>query len=252
MRALILAAGLGTRLKPFTDSHPKALLPLAGRPLLDYQVSKLQAAGLTDIYVNIHHHADELESYIRTHYPTLHISDERSALLETGGAIRKLGQEHPSDEPLLVLNVDILSNLDLTSLMAAHQPENYATLVVSQRETQRYLCFNENENEPGTPNSEQTGLHMVGWTNIATGEKKPAELNIDASTRLLAFSGLHILSPRAIRDMVDWPERFSITDYYIERCTREHIVPFIPTDYRMMDVGKTEQLTAAEAFAKAL
>lgn len=238
MRALILAAGLGTRLKPFTEHHPKALLPLAGKTLIEYQVEKLHQSGISDIIVNIHHHADELEAYIHERWPEIGISDERAALLETGGAIRKVGIEHPSDEPLLVLNVDILSNIDLRQVIEAHTSDRYATLVVSERQTQRYLCFDEGK--------------MVGWTNIATGERKPTTLLLDEQTRLLAFSGLHILSPEAIADMQTWPERFSITDYYISRCTEKTIYAYVPEDYRMMDVGKADQLEQAEQFAKTI
>lgn len=267
MRALILAAGLGTRLKPFTDEHPKALLPLAGKTLLEWQVEKLHAAGIYDIIVNVHHHADELEAFIHSHWPEIQISDERDMLLETGGAIRKCKVERGESsveckDDLLVVNVDILSNIDIRELIAAHRPENLATLVVSERKTQRYFVFenetsyeNENENERNetdiTDKTDITNLRMVGWANVATGETKPAGLEIEGK-RLLAFSGMHIVSAKAIEQMQSWPEKFSITDYYIHECNNGHIVAYVPADYKMMDVGKTDQLAEAEAFGKSL
>ena len=143
---MIFAAGLGTRLKPFTDNHPKALLPLAGKTLLQWQIDKLLAAGVTDIVVNVHHFADQIVEYLQANNGfgcRVQISDEREVLLETGGGLLKAAELLEDDEPVLVCNVDILSNIDLGAFIAAHQADELATIVVSNRETQRYLLFDE-------------------------------------------------------------------------------------------------------------
>lgn len=168
MNAMIFAAGLGTRLKPFTDSHPKALLPLAGKPLLQWQIEQLRAAGITDIVVNMHHFAEQIISYLQAHDFGCHIriSDERAALLDTGGGLRKAMHKAPCgnpNAPWLVCNVDILSNIRLPQFIQSHRPEDLATLVVSQRKTQRYLLFDADQ-------------CLKGWTNITTGEYRPQTL----------------------------------------------------------------------------
>ena len=168
MNAMIFAAGLGTRLKPFTDSHPKALLPLAGKPLLQWQIEQLRAAGITDIVVNVHHFAEQIISYLQAHDfgCNIRISDERAALLDTGGGLRKAMHEAPCanpNAPWLVCNVDILSTIRLPQFIQSYRPEDLATLVVSQRQTQRYLLFD-------------IDRRLKGWTNITTGEYRPQTL----------------------------------------------------------------------------
>ena len=168
MKAMIFAAGLGTRLKPLTDTLPKALVPLAGKTLLQWQIEKLKAAGIRDIVVNIHHFPDMIINYLQDNDNfgcNIQVSDERDMLLETGGGLRKaealLGAEvqefRSSEEGILICNVDILSNIDIPTLLQAYNPNEMGVVVVSERETQRYLLFNE-ENR------------LCGWTNIATGE----------------------------------------------------------------------------------
>ena len=182
MRAMIFAAGLGTRLKPLTETMPKALVPLAGKPLLQWQVEQLHNAGITDIVVNVHHFPDQIIDAIRTNNGwgcNIIVSDERDALLETGGGLRK-AMKWFENEPVLACNVDILSNINLRDLINAYKQTGTSLLVVSERTTQRYLCFNEQ------------GL-LQGWTNIATGEQKGAD------GRHLAFSGLQILNPATWR-----------------------------------------------------
>ncbi len=246
MRAMIFAAGLGTRLRPLTDNMPKALVPLNGKTLLQYQIEKLQAAGITEIIINVHHFPEQIISYLRDHDNfgcNIAISDESEMLLETGGGLRKAKDFlASSNEPFLVCNVDILSNIDIPTLIAAHRPEDIATVVVSPRDTQRYLLFDEHQ-------------RMQGWTNIKTGEVRPAEFNIQHSAfniQRLAFSGMQILSPRIFEKMDAFPEKFSLIDLYVSLCQREQIRAFVPTDYRMMDVGKIDHIQEAEAFAKQL
>lgn len=261
MKAMIFAAGLGTRLKPITDSIPKALLPIGGKTLLEWQLEKLRQAGIHDVVINVHHFADMIEEFVREHDSfgmNIQFSSERDMLLETGGGLRKAADllvgksETPSGEPVLVMNVDVLSNIDLNAVIAAHNPDHLATLVVSERKTQRYFVFNND-------------LVLRGWTNIATGECKPASLSewlnpsqsesqsqSESSSRLLAFSGMHIVSPRIFSLMQSWPEKFPIVDFYLKALETETIGAFVPADYRMMDIGKIDHLDEAKAFAESL
>lgn len=247
MKAMIFAAGLGTRLKPLTDSIPKALLPLAGKTLLQWQIERLQEAGITDVVVNIHHFGQQIIDYLREHDGfgcRVRISDEREALLETGGGLLKAAELLGEDDPVLVCNVDILSNINIPQLMAAHKADDLATVVVSDRQTQRYLLFDE------------SGV-LRGWTNIATGECRPASLTVHPLTRL-AFSGMQIVSPAFFGSLrhtqTQKGQKFSLIDAYLSVVERQAgiIRAFVPQDYRMMDVGKIDQLDEAERFAQSL
>ncbi len=248
MKAIIFAAGLGTRLKPLTDTMPKALVPINGKPLLEWQLEKLYRAGLTDIIVNVHHFPDQIIDYLHTHYPSVQVSDERNLLLETGGGLMKVLQDNPTlitqNEPVLALNVDILSNIDLPAFIRAYRPDDIASLVVSNRTTQRYLCWDKN-------------LQLKGWTNIATGELRPTPdaFNL-ADTQLLAFSGMQLLSPRVLPYMQEiGKDKFSVIDLYLHIVAQhpsERVRAYVPCNYRMMDIGKIDHLTEAEHFAKNL
>ena len=258
MRAMIFAAGLGTRLKPLTDTLPKALVPLAGKTLLQWQIERLKAAGITDIVVNVHHFPDMIINYLRKNDNfgcRIAVSDERDMLLETGGGLRKaksllLGigsrESGNNDEPILICNVDILSNIDLPTLLQAYNPEEMGVVVVSPRDTQRYLLFDETN-------------RLCGWTNIATGEVRPASLASSPNSLIasrLAFSGMQVLNPR-IFDVMDKVvaekgDKFSLIDLYLSIAEKEILRAFIPENYRMMDVGKIAQLSEAESFAASL
>ena len=226
---MIFAAGLGTRLKPLTDTMPKALVRVGGEPLLWHVVMKLKAAGYERIVVNVHHFADQIIAYLTENGNfglDIRISDERDALLETGGGIKKALPLFDQQSPILIHNVDILSNLDL-----AHWEQSpcAAELVVSQRQTKRYLQFDEE-------------MRLIGWKNIATGEVKGRE------GRPLAFSGIHMLSPSLFPLMADWPDRFPIMDFYLKVCADEIIRGYEPRELRLMDVGKLDTLQEAEKF----
>jgi len=258
MKAMIFAAGLGTRLKPLTDTLPKALLPLAGKTLLQWQIEQLKAAGITDIVVNIHHLGQQIIDYLEANHGfgcRVQVSDERDALLETGGGLLKaaplLQAEQPcmaDSEPVLVCNVDILSNIDLRALMAAHKADDLATLVVSDRQTQRYLLFS------------GEGV-LRGWTNRQTGELRPASLTAGEAADLvpMAFSGMQIVSPQFFHVLRKAREdfgrdKFSMIDVYL-KCVADNVGcvrAYVPYEYRMMDVGKIDQLEQAEHFAASL
>lgn len=274
---MIFAAGLGTRLKPLTDTLPKALVPLAGKTLLQWQIERLKAAGITDIVVNVHHFPDMIINYLRENDNfgcRIAVSDERDMLLETGGGLRKaksllLGigsrESGNNDEPILICNVDILSNIDIPTLLRAYNPDEMGVVVVSSRDTQRYLLFDHDN-------------RLRGWTNIATGEVRPASLvsslNILPPTgeadlqakptyqlqrsdlSPLAFSGMQVLNPRIFDAMdkvvAEKGDKFSLIDLYLSIAEKEILRAFIPENYRMMDVGKIAQLSEAESFAASL
>ena len=265
MKAMIFAAGLGTRLKPLTDTLPKALVPLAGKTLLQWQIERLKAAGITDIVVNVHHFADKIIDYLRQNDNfgcNIQVSDERDMLLETGGGLRKaqpLLTSSPltsspltsnlsplTSSPILVCNVDILSNIDIPALLRAYNPEEMGLVVVMPRDTQRYLVFDDTQ-------------RLCGWTNIATGEVRGPISNSQypiANTRNLAFSGMQVLNPRIFSCMDELValkgEKFSLIDLYVHIAEKEVLRAYIPENYRMMDVGKISQLSEAEAFAASL
>lgn len=247
MLAMIFAAGLGTRLKPFTDSHPKALFPLGGKTLLQRQIEMLSGAGIRDIIINVHHFAEQITHYLSDNQNfgcNILISDERDALLDTGGGLRKALHTYGTAEPMVVCNVDILSNISLPAFLQHAERDALATLVVSERTTQRYLLFDEER-------------QLKGWTNTATGELRPCTLAHADDYQRLAFSGMQVVSPRMLQYMDEVAnikgDKFSLIDLYLHVCERhpeEVIRAYVPADYRMMDMGKTAQLGEAETFVR--
>lgn len=238
MKAMIFAAGLGTRLRPLTDSTPKALVPINGKPLLHHILYKLQQAGCTHVVINVHHHAEQIVSYVHNHDygMRIEISDESHMLLDTGGGLRKAASLLEGDEPILVHNVDILSNIDFDVLLQKHLPDSLATVVVSPRDTSRYLLFDND-------------MRMQGWCNIKSGEVKPQELDASRLQRA-AFAGIHVVSPRIFELMSQMPDKFSIIDFYLQAMSEHRIMGYIPQDFAMLDVGKIDSLKPAEEFVK--
>lgn len=236
MRAMIFAAGLGTRLRPLTDHLPKALVPVGGKPLLHRLLVKLHAAGCTHAVVNVHHHAQQIIDFLACHNYNMHIdiSDESDMLLDTGGGLRHAAAFFPGDEPILLHNVDILSNLPLDRLAASFRPDCLAQVVVSKRPTSRHLLFDPDN-------------HLAGWHNIQTGETRPAGID----TTILhpyAFAGIHLVSPRIFALMTDYPDKFSIIDFYLDAMHYETIAAYQPDNFAMLDVGKIDTLAAANNF----
>lgn len=236
MKALIFAAGLGTRLRPLTDTMPKALVPVDGMPLLQRVMEKLVAAGYDDIVINVHHFAGMVRDFVAAHAgfgARVAFSDETDLLRETGGGIRHaeaLLIAGGSSEPFLVHNVDILSNLDLAWFRTQYRPGDLSTILVSERETKRYFLFDE------------AGL-LVGWTNLATGEVRSPWPGIDPdSCRRLAFAGIHCISPAIFPLMRDWPERFSIVDFYLSVCRTHPVRAAVMPGLEIHDVGKLSEL----------
>ena len=243
MKALIFAAGLGTRLKPLTDTIPKALVPIAGKPLLQHVIEKLKNSGFDEIIVNVHHFPDQIIDFLKANNNfgiRMEISDERDMLLDTGGGIRKAQHFFDDGKPFLVHNVDILSNVDLNALYQQHLRRNsLATLVVSSRNTFRYLLFDDD-------------LRLKGWTNERTGELKPEGFSKPHLYNKLAFSGIQILSPSVFEIMEKYEPKFPVMDFYLNNLKENVIAGFVPDNYKMMDIGKIDMLSEAEAFAKTL
>ena len=235
MKVLIFAAGLGTRLKPLTDTMPKALVPVSGKPLLQHVMEKLVASGYDQIVINMHHFAGMVRDFVAEHDgfgAHVTFSDETDLLRETGGGIRHAEPllTDGTDEPFLVHNVDILSNLDLAWFSAQHRPGDLATILVSNRETSRYFLFDED------------GL-LVGWTNIATGEVRSPWPGIDPdSCTRLAFSGIHCISPAIFLLMHPWPEKFPIVDFYLSVCRTHAVRAAVMPGLEIHDVGKLSEL----------
>ncbi len=238
MKAMIFAAGLGTRLKPLTDHMPKALVPVDGRPLLQIVLQKLRRAGFDDIVINVHHFADMIETWCQSE-TGIRLSDERQELLETGGGIKHARPLLQDCQRFLIHNVDILSNVNLEAFMQAGE-KHEATLLVSQRDTQRYLLFDND-------------MRLVGWTNLKTGEVKSPYpgLNVDECQRF-AFAGIHQMSTSLFPLMDKWPAKFSIIDFYLAVCAQHPIYGYIQPDLRLMDVGKLDTLAEAEAFVRSI
>jgi len=269
-QAMILAAGLGTRLKPLTDTMPKALVTVGGKPLLDIQIDKLQQAGYDRFVVNVHHFAQQIVDHVNERKEKILISDETSELLETGGGLKKAQGLFRDDEPILIHNVDILDNVDYEWFRRQHQDDEDAVLLVSRRKTKRYLLFD-------------SAMRLMGWKNIETGEVKSpfpwlreAEITIDdnlqvtlhtysslssgegrgevsplhSSLYAFAFSGIHSFSPRLFPLMDRFPDRFPIIDFYLSVCHRSRIVGLVKNDLKVLDVGKLDSLEQAEQFVQ--
>jgi NDP-sugar pyrophosphorylase family protein len=239
-QAMIFAAGLGTRLKPLTDTMPKALVRVGGEPLLWHVVTKLKASGFQRLVVNVHHFASQIVDYLHANDNfgiDIRISDESAALLETGDGIRKALPLFDVSSPVLIHNVDILSNVDVADFYDyACDSAVDAMLLVSQRKTKRYLLFDDE-------------MILDGWTNVETGEVKSPYpgLNPDDEKRL-AFSGIHVLSPSVFSLLGAMPERFGVMDFYLKYCHQRAFLGYEKKDLRLLDVGKLDSLDAAERF----
>lgn len=239
MKAMIFAAGRGTRLKPLTDKLPKALVSVGGKPLLQHTVEKLKQSGFDEIIINVHHFADQIIEFVLSNNSfdiNIEFSEE-SELLDTGGGIKKASYFFNDSKPFLVHNVDVLSNINLNELYLFHKKsKSVATLACSPRQTSRYLLFNENN-------------MLRGWINKSNGQTKSTVPNFNpANYKELAFSGIHVLNPSILKAMNEFPDKFSVIDFYLSLCNHKPINAFIPSESRMIDVGKPESLKEANNF----
>ena len=233
MKAMIFAAGLGTRFKPWTDQHPKALAMVNGKSLLQRNIEYLQGYGITDIIVNVHHFAEQIIETIRFNKgwgSNITISDETKEVLETGGGLKKASWFFKTD-PFLVINADILTDLDLDAMINYHQQHQpIATLAITQRNSSRYFLFNQSS-------------ELCGWLNTKTGEKKIASQDQPLSQK--AFSGIHIIDPN-IFSLIKQEGKFSIVDTYLDIAKIKSIKGFDHSGSKFVDVGRVESVAEAE------
>lgn len=239
MKAMVFAAGLGTRLLVETSDKPKALVEIGGKPLLQRAVEKLRNEGVSEIVVNVHHFSALVQEFIERNdfgIP-VYISDESGKLLETGGGLKKASRFFENDPTTLIYNVDILSSLNLKKLHEYHLESNpLATLVVRSRETQRYLKFDGNK-------------RLVGWINKKTNEKRISVPEGFENSIEMAFSGIHLIDNR-IFELMPEEDRFSIINLYLELAQTQLIKGYFDDSDLWMDVGKPQQLVEARQLFK--
>lgn len=229
MKAMIFAAGLGTRLRPLTNEKPKALVEIKGKTLLEITINHLTQNGFNKIIINVHHFADQIIDFIHMHKfrAKIEISDERNKLLDTGGGLKKASWFFEGGEPFLLHNVDILSDLDLKEFYQVHLKNNsLATLAVRNRKSSRYFLFDDEYN-------------LCGWENVKTGEKIISKRR--KTLNQLAFSGIHIIDPKLF-NYFPGEGKFSIVDVYLKAAKKEKIKGFLHNYSFWQDVGRLEDL----------
>ena len=234
-QAMILAAGKGTRLKPLTDSKPKALVEIAGKPMIQIIIERLKEEGFTHITVNVCHFAQMIEDFLKANNNFnihINISDESREPLDTGGAIKHAAKYFDHTAPLLIHNTDIISNANLAMLYENIKEED-ALLLVNNRKTNRLLLF---ENRK-----------LAGWINTETQKSKTATQNKDISKLTpLAFSGIHVIQPALIKEMNNMQDKFGIIDFYLQHFQTHQIKAFVQENLLMVDAGKPQSLAEAE------
>jgi NDP-sugar pyrophosphorylase family protein len=239
MRAMILAAGLGTRLKPLTDSTPKALIRIKNHTLLELQIKKLKAEGFNEIIINVHHFADLIKKYLEQNNffdCLIEVSDESEKLLDTGGGLKKASIFFSDGKPFLVYNVDILSNINLNKFMDSHLSSSaIATIAVQARKSSRKFLFDND-------------IMLCGWMNEKTGEQIISKSD-GTEFNLCAFSGIQIIDPKLFKY---FPEKdvFSLVDLYLSAAKSETIKGYVHNEDKWMDLGKIENLSHAEYLLK--
>ncbi|MDI3322553.1 nucleotidyltransferase family protein [Pinibacter soli] len=235
MKAMIFSAGLGTRFKPWTDKHPKALAVINGKSLLQRNIEYLQQFGITDVVVNVHHFADQIMDAILKNGgwgSNVVISDEQALVLETGGGLVKAKVLLEGNEPFLTLNVDILTNLDINAFLDFHKKENaLISIAVLQRKTSRYFLL---DNES----------HLCGWINTQTGEEKMVHRKDNLQQK--AYSGIAIFQPEVF-SYLPKEGKFSLATSYLELAATHTIAAYDHTGDKWVDVGKPESVAIAEA-----
>ncbi len=234
-KAMILAAGLGSRLKPWTDRHPKALAVVHGKSLLQRNIEYLQRYSIKDVVVNVHHFADQIIEAIEINNgwgSNVTISDESKEVLETGGGLLKASSLLQTTNPIVLMNVDILTELNLEAMIGYHQEKKpLATLATTSRETSRYFLFDE-------------GNNLCGWRNVKTGEERIGQ-PLKGNEIQKAFSGIHIIESRLF-SLIRQQGKFSMVDVYLDLMREHTIKSFDHSESRFIDVGKPESIEKAE------
>ncbi|MCX6233370.1 MAG: nucleotidyltransferase family protein [Bacteroidetes bacterium] len=248
MKAMILAAGKGERLRPLTDTTPKALVTIRGIPLIEIILRRLKLEGFTDIIINVHHFADQILRFLAMNDNfglNIRVSDERDNLLDTGGALIKASAFIDDNEPLLIHNVDVLSDINLKGLYEHHRHSGaLVTLTVKERASARYFLF-DSENR------------LCGWKNVATGETRWTGEPQKQYTAM-AFSGIHVIGPEFFANthlsqcFPVHEQRFSIIDVYLCLATQHKILGHDPGHALWFDLGRPEDIQKAEQFVSEL
>ncbi len=233
---MIFAAGLGSRLQAATANKPKALVEISGKPLLEHAINYLKRFGIKEVVINVHHFADQIIGFLHEKNNfgiDIRISDEQGLLLETGGGLKKAAPLFSGSDPIVLYNVDIFSNLDLTRLLSYHlQEKSLATLVVRKRETTRYLLFDKQ-------------FQLAGWKDLRSGKIKISQPTFVGESEEYAFSGIHIVNPE-IFDLITEEGKFSIIDLYLRLAQNQPIKAFVDNSEIWLDLGKPQQLDEAE------
>jgi len=235
-KAMVFAAGFGSRLKPFTDSHPKALAMVNGKSLLERNLFYLKSFGIKNVVLNVFHFADQIYNFLKNHGEnemSIVISHEVDGPFETGGGLAFAASNFSgSTNPFVVMNVDMLTNLDLKGMFEFHQKKRpLATLAVTQRESSRQFLFNDE-------------MSLVGWKNKNTNEFKWTKGEVKDVVPF-SFSGIHIIDP-AIFNLMPSEGVFSITDVYLKIAADKQIIGYNHTGDIIIDVGKPEAILTAE------
>ena len=242
-KAMIFAAGLGTRLKPFTLAHPKAMVRVGDKPMLEHVIERLSRAGIKEIVINVHHFADEIIDYVssgRFSGTEIFISDERGLLLDTGGGILAVRHWLEDADKVLIHNADILTDVDLNLLLKTHSASKAdVTLLVAERKTSRYLYFKPDD------------YKLLGWCDVRTGAVKPDSFSPNNETMLCrAYAGVHVFNTSIFSQLEEYRDHvgevFSIIPFYVENSPKLYIRGYEQTsDYHWLDVGKPESLRQA-------
>ena len=244
-RAMILAAGFGTRLKPFTDNHPKALAEVNGKSLLQRNIEYLQQFGIYNVIVNVHHFAEQIIQSIQKNNgwgSNVTVSDEKHAILETGGGLQHAQWYFKEEEDFVLMNADVLTDMPLNDMVAHHKKNKpLATLATIKRQSSRYFLFNEKN-------------VLCGWKNVKTGEEKPHPLpfsnNGEGNLIAKAFSGIHVINPEIFSLMKFKEANFSMVDVYLSLCAEYIILSFDHSFSKFIDVGKPENIGKAASIFK--
>lgn len=242
MKAIIFAAGLGTRLQPFTLQHPKALVEVNSKPMLQRVVERLRDAGVKEIVINVHHFAEQIVDFINENDGfgcAISFSDETDLLLDTGGGIAKAAPMLAGEEPFIAYNADILSDFKISEMIEAHKKSGAdVTLLTSARSSSRQLYFTDNG-------------RLCGWQNLKTGECRPAGFSPEDSCKAASFNGVHIINGKALRLLTELAAEnpvFSITPFYIDKIAELDIREYRPAEeYQWYDIGRNETLEKARA-----
>jgi MurNAc alpha-1-phosphate uridylyltransferase len=234
MKAMLFAAGLGSRLRPFTNHSPKALVEVNNKTLLEHNIRYLQRYGIYDVVINVHHFAPKIEDMLFEHGgfgSNITVSDERTELLETGGGLKKAAAFFAGETAFVVMNVDVLTNLDLGKAIAAHQQGSaIATLAVMKRDSSRQFLFN-------------AGMHLCGWMNVNTSEERISRS--ESPLQPFAFSGIQILSQTVLQN-IPFEGKFSLVDLYLHLAKDNILKGYDHTGNLFIDVGKPESIEQAE------